>query len=139
MTDDEYLFYILSDPEYTNKFKIDLSGYKSVFKNAIRSKLHPIIHRDLIVGNFVGHIQGGYFILFKVIHTSEEFFIISDDGKEETVVYDGYNKGVCENLNITFSYKMSALDLNSVINSIKENVNEYHKVVDTVKKILHSN
>lgn len=136
MTDDEYLFYILSDPEYTNKFKIDLSGYKSVFKNAIKSKLHPMIHRDLIVGNFVSYIKGGIFILFKVIHTSEEFFVISNDGKEETVVYDGYNKGVCNNLNITFSYKMSKHDLTSVIDSIKEKVDEYHKVVDTVKKIL---
>lgn len=137
MTDNEYLFYMLSDPEYTNKFTIDLSGYTNVFKKAIKSRLHPIIHRDLIVGNFVALIQGSSFILFKVIHASEDFFTISYEGEDKRVVYDENNKGVCAELNTTFCHKISYRDLNSVIDKIKEKVDEYHRVVGSIKKILH--
>jgi len=137
MADNEYLFYILSDPEYTNKFTIDLSGYTSVFKKAIKSRLHPIIHRDLIVGNFVALIQGSSFILFKVIRASEGVFTVSYEGEDKKVVYDENNKGVCAELNTTFCYKISSRDLNSVIDKIKEKVDEYHRVVGSIKKILH--
>jgi len=124
---DRFLFYILYDEEYTNKFSIDISMCEKVFKNAIISRAHPIRDKDLIPGNFVISYDSYNMELFKVVTINDEWFTVAHNNDLKTVFYQKSEplSCICLELRITFHYKVSKKDLINIIDCVKRGIAEY--------------
>lgn len=132
---DTYLFYTLSDDAYTSKFSIDISMSEKIFKNAIISRAHPIIHMDLVPGNFVISFRVQGIKLFKVITVTDTCFTVAHENNEIIVFYEKheYLECICPDLRTAFTHKLSKSDIFFVINRIKEGIDQYNEIADTLR------
>lgn len=141
---DTYLFYTLSDDEYTNKYSIDISTSDKIFKNAIMSRSHPIMYRDIMPGNFL--ISESPTRLFKVITVTDSYLTVAHENNIKKVFYEGGVSGVSgvpleplicisPELKIAFRHKVSIKDLILVVKRIKECVAEYNRLSDTIQRM----
>lgn len=92
---------------------------------------------DLIPGNYVVNYAPLSMQLFKVISVNDNKFTIAHDNRELTVFYE---KGdalecVCPDLRTTFHYKLSRKDILRTIVNLKESIDEYKKLAETLKKM----
>lgn len=131
---DTYLFYTLSDDTYTNNFSIDITASEKIFKNAILSRAHPIIHMDVMPGNFVLNFNGEGTQLFKVITVKDTCFTVAHENSEIIVFYEKqeYLECICPDLRTTFTHKLSKRDIMFVINLVKESIDDYNRVAYTL-------
>ena len=129
-----YLFFTLTNNEYTDNFSIDLTTYNPLFKQAIEMMFQPII--DVELGDFIVYKNDFSMILYKIISIGEDssWFTVPECASHRAVFYHKDDTLFCRSpsLKRDFYSKISMKDILRILKRIKVRVDQNRGITESI-------
>ena len=139
IVDIKYIYNVLIlEPWYSDNFSCDISIFHRIITSHMKDKILLIHSKDLVIGNFLVYLEGGTFVIYKVVAIKDEnCVIIAHENKKIEVFYKSDENGLlscrCPSLDQQFFYRISLCDIRLVLENLRD---KYYASLEQLKSVI---